>query len=139
MYICFNYKDGGDWSGVILEAILECKCQYGSSTLVVGEGYRLRRDRDNPHDSNAVAVVGIAISRKQASLKRDHAGMMAAVFDAGLISRNYAVLKPKSVPIYHSPRIGMTQTCNVAFRINEDNMQTVKTLLTGHGLRVQFA
>ena len=55
---------------------------YGNSSLVVGEAYLLRRDRDNPNDANAVAVVERAPGRrKRASIQRGHATIISRLID----------------------------------------------------------
>ena len=72
---------------------------YGNSSLVVGEVYLLRRDRDrdNPHDANAVAVVERAPGRrKRASIQRGHAAVIVGFFTHGprLIRDDTVYLKP---------------------------------------------
>ena len=109
---------------------------YGNSGLVVGEGYYLRRDRDNPHDENAVAIVDRS-GRKKASLKRDAATVVAGLFDDTLIhiSRNKIVLKPKTHPTYNSPIVGMAQRCNIGFYCKDEDRQVVATRLSNSGFR----
>ena len=82
---------------------------YGNSSLVVGEAYLLTRDRDNPHDANAVAVVERAPGRrKRASIQRGHVAIISRLFDQRprLIRDDTVYLKPKGRPSYHSRRSG---------------------------------
>lgn len=58
---------------------------YGSGgSLAIGEQHELRRDADNRHDKNAVAV--LYNGKKVASLKRDAARFFAKVMDLHLAS-----------------------------------------------------
>ena len=115
---------------------------YGSSSLVVGEAYLLRRDRHNPHDANAVAVVERAPGhRKRASVQRGHAAIIAGLFDhrPKLIRDDTVYIKPKGLPHYHSRRSGFAQRCNVGFYLSSSDRQEVERLLSGSGLRFQFS
>ena len=46
----------------------------------MGEGYYLQRDRNNPHDKNAVAVVERRSGRKRATMESDGAAIVTALF-----------------------------------------------------------
>lgn len=111
---------------------------YGHSSLEVGKGYHLRRDDNNPHDPNAVSVVCRITGIKEASIKRDHAAIIAALYDAGLVKRHRLVLKPKNRPTFHSPRIGMAQKCTVGFYIEYRDRQEVQHYLSSHSLNFQI-
>lgn len=112
---------------------------YGNSGLVVGEGYYLQRDRDNPYDENAVAIVDRS-GRKNASLKRDAAAVVAGLFDDIHIHihRNKIVLKPKTHPAYHSARIGSAQRCNVGFYCRDEDRQIVEARLSNRRFRYRL-
>ena len=114
---------------------------YGSSELIVGEGYYLERDRNNPHDENAVAVVERFSGRKRASLKRDAAAIVAALFDCHAIhiSNGKVALKPKSPATFHSRRIGNAQRCNIAFMCRNENREAVTELLSEYPCRFRIA
>ena len=115
---------------------------YGNSSLVVGEAYLLKRDRDNPHDDNAVAVVERAPGRRKwASIQSGHAAIIAGLFDQRprLIRDDKVFLKPKGRPSYHSRWSGFAQRCNVGFYLSASDRQEVERLLSGSGLRFQFS
>ncbi len=112
---------------------------YGSSQLIVGDVYYLHRDRNNPHDENAVAIVDRS-GRKKASLKRDAAAMVAALFDDDLIRirRNQIFLKPKARGEFHSRRIGTAQRCNAGFLCEERDKDIITQHLSQYHFRFRF-
>lgn len=112
---------------------------YGRCHLEVGAGYYLRREVDTPHDVNAVAVTdGAGI--KKASLKRDAAAAISRLFDDDdlHIRQNKIVLKPKAMPVRHSPRVGLAQRCNLAFLCPDSEESVVRRLLSGTRIRFRL-
>jgi len=110
---------------------------YGSSELIVGDGYYLRRDRNNPYDENAVAIVDRHSGRKKASLKRDSAALVAGLFDEGDVHMTCPmVLKPKAPGFFLSRSIGVAQRCNAAFKCDETSREAIERRL--HQCRLRY-
>lgn len=82
---------------------------WGAKQLVVGAGYKLKREADNPKDSNAVAVYDADI--KKAYLKRECAFAVTKIMEMNL--SNLWLLKPKEDPIVKGKRIGPQQRCSI--------------------------
>ena len=108
-------------------------CAHTRTQLKVGERYEIRRDQDNPHDRNAVAVILDGV--KVASLKRDSAVFLAKIMDLPAIAKGEYLLKPKRDAKFHSRRFGKTQVCNVGFYIGDCSEELVKRVLRSRDMK----
>ena len=73
---------------VLIEGVLAVGLRhYANDDLIIGARYTLRRDFNNSHDFNAVAITDND-GRKKASLKRDAARLMSKLMESTDLSVN---------------------------------------------------
>lgn len=111
--------------GIVIEGLYAAGMHHhGPRELRVGCGYTLKREPMNQYDNNAIAVQETGITR--AYLSRHSAAILSKIMDCGLpVGTVY--LKPKFPAELRFRR--PEQFCNIGFRVKEENVEHVKTIL----------
>ena len=126
---------------VLIEGVLAVGLRhYANDDLIIGARYTLRRDFNNSHDFNAVAITDND-GRKKASLKRDAARLMSKLMESTDLSVNMDIgflIKPKRKSFFHSPRFGLAQRCNIGFVCRSSDKETVRRFLSKGSFALSF-
>ena len=118
--------------GVAIEGLFAVGMHhYGPRELRVGCGYKLQSEPSNPYDCNAIAIQEHGITR--AYLCRQSASKFIGIMNSGLITGS-VYLKPKFPAEVRSRRIGPQQFCNVGFRVKDNDLEQMKSLLRQNSL-----
>ena len=115
--------------GAILHGVLAVGMSHYSGKLTVGTTYRLRREKSNTHDLNAVAITENLRDARQicGHLKRD----------AALSSNGVYYLKTTGAPYFHLRR-SWVQVCHVGFPLKEADVDRAREIVLDQGFRVTY-
>ena len=128
---------------VVIHGIMAVGMLHYDGLLTQGGAYRLKREEDNPHDSNAVAIVELQNSAEArhnlGHLKRDAARLLSEVIDARLSSNGIYYLKVKCRAPVNSGRSGVAQECTAGFLLKTDDEDRAANIVLNKGFRVTYS
>ncbi len=98
---------------------------YGPKELRVGGIFQAKREINNTHDVNAVALYDGP--RKVAYLKRHSALLIAKLMDQN-VNRSAFFFKASVPAEFINRRLGYTQRCSIGFKCPDSNVEKVETI-----------
>lgn len=107
---------------------------WGRRELEVGVVYYCKREPSNPYDRNAVGVFSdITLQSTAGYLRKEDAAALNKVLE--FADRN-VFLKAKMSAAKFSPRKGPMQLCNIGFKCQDRNIDSVRQLISGYGVQI---